>query len=184
MDYVTADPHFGHEQIIELCNRPFKNVTVMDNQLIKNYNEACGPDDDLWILGDASLKTASRRGYWESCIQKIKCRCHLVCGNHESNLKVGFLAGDVGVGFFSMHYPYFPFGEFIFVHDPSLSIFDRNLPFLCGHIHDSWKYCLNALNVGVDVWDYKPISMDYVKQLKETEWEWFTKPETRNNPRW
>jgi calcineurin-like phosphoesterase family protein len=181
---VTADLHFGHERIVELCNRPFKNVTVMDNQLIKTINNICGENDDLYVLGDASLKTAQQRGYWESCLQKIKCRVHLICGNHEAGLKVGFLAGDTGVGFFSIHYPYLMLDNFCCVHDPSLALVDRNIPFLCGHIHDAWKFSLNALNVGVDVWNFKPLPLAAIRRIYKTEWKWFTQPETRTEKRW
>lgn len=173
MNYATADLHFGHDHIIELVNRPFRNSTIMDKVLIQNINDTVGDDDDLYILGDVSLKTAQYRGYWENCINKIRCRCHLICGNHEAGLRVNFLAGDVGVGFFSVHYPYLMVDGFVCVHDPALSIVYRGLPFLCGHIHDTWVQMKNALNVGVDVWDYKPISFDFIKNFMKTEWEWF-----------
>jgi calcineurin-like phosphoesterase family protein len=39
---------------------------------------------------------------------------------------------------------------------------------LCGHVHDKWKYRVHkmgqrkvpVINVGTDVWGYKPISLD------------------------
>ena len=33
---------------------------------------------------------------------------------------------------------------------------------LCGHVHDRWKTQDGVINVGVDVWDFKPVS---IKQI-------------------
>lgn len=34
MIYYTADPHFGHRNILAHCNRPFSSVEEMDKALI------------------------------------------------------------------------------------------------------------------------------------------------------
>lgn len=39
----TADPRFGHENVIEFCNRPFKSVQEMDDTLLKNMYLALVP---------------------------------------------------------------------------------------------------------------------------------------------
>lgn len=36
---------------------------------------------------------------------------------------------------------------------------------LCGHVHNSWKIKNTMINVGVDVWDYKPVSLEEILQL-------------------
>ncbi len=40
---------------------------------------------------------------------------------------------------------------------------------LCGHVHEKWKtkYVNGHLmvNVGVDVWDYYPVSIDQIKEV-------------------
>jgi hypothetical protein len=30
---------------------------------------------------------------------------------------------------------------------------------LVGHIHGGWKYCLNSLNIGVDVHHFRPVNL-------------------------
>ena len=52
MIYFIADPHFGHNNIIKHCNRPFDNVHIMDQIIFDNINEVVGTDDTLYILGD------------------------------------------------------------------------------------------------------------------------------------
>jgi calcineurin-like phosphoesterase family protein len=33
--YYTTDQHFGHSNIIRLCNRPFKDIAEMDEDFSK-----------------------------------------------------------------------------------------------------------------------------------------------------
>jgi calcineurin-like phosphoesterase family protein len=36
---------------------------------------------------------------------------------------------------------------------------------LCGHVHDKWKIKGKMINVGVDVWNFYPISLDEIKTI-------------------
>lgn len=52
MVYFTADTHFGHENIIKFCDRPFASVEEMDETLIANWNGRVRANDTVFILGD------------------------------------------------------------------------------------------------------------------------------------
>lgn len=54
--FVTADHHLGHDNIIEFCNRPFADVTQMDQTLIGNWNEVVRPQDWVIHLSDFTLE--------------------------------------------------------------------------------------------------------------------------------
>lgn len=36
--FVVADNHFGHENIIRFCNRPFKTLDEMNYEMVKRWN--------------------------------------------------------------------------------------------------------------------------------------------------
>lgn len=47
---------------------------------------------------------------------------------------------------------------------------DDGKPLLCGHVHNSWKTKVTSkgslmINVGVDVWGYRPVSLDQIKTM-------------------
>lgn len=52
MVLFTADTHFGYENIIKMCNRPFSSVEEMDETLINNWNAKVKGNDTVYILGD------------------------------------------------------------------------------------------------------------------------------------
>ena len=62
-------------------------------------------------------------------------------------------------------------------HDNSKPIDDGKLN-ICGHVHQNWLKRGNNVNAGVDVWDFKPISIDSIISL------WITHLRTDlDNPR-
>ena len=52
MVYFIADPHFGHENAIKLCSRPFETVEEMNETIIKNWNGRVHGNDTVYIVGD------------------------------------------------------------------------------------------------------------------------------------
>ena len=161
-EWVTADLHLGNHNVIEYCNRPYNHSRHMDADLIRNINETVDENDDLYMLGDFSLLSKSHRGQYEMWLNKIKCkRKHLIIGNHDMFEPRYYNE----IGFFSIHYPYLELHEFVLVHDPSLSIVDKSRIFLCGHVHDLFKFQKNCINVGVDCWDYKPVNIEEIRKI-------------------
>ena len=60
--FVTSDLHFYHNNIIKLCNRPYKDLEEMHIALINNWNSVVTNEDDVYILGDfLSLETLKIR---------------------------------------------------------------------------------------------------------------------------
>ena len=80
MKYFIADPHFGHVNILQLSNRPFKTIQEHDDTLIKNWNNVVKPADEIYILGDLTMSKDGK--YANSLLSKLNGRKYLINGNH------------------------------------------------------------------------------------------------------
>ena len=80
MIYFTADLHFGHQNIIRAAHRPFETAEEMDAALIKNWNDRVAADDEVYILGDLSLRGPQ---YTMQILRQLKGVKYLVRGNHD-----------------------------------------------------------------------------------------------------
>jgi len=160
--FFTSDTHFGHKKIIEYCNRPFADVHEMNEELIKRWNEKVGPDDIVYHLGDFAFMPKSRI---VEIIERLNGKIVLIMGNHDAKgirklfhgwHKELLLSLEVNgmTELFLSHYP--------IDHECGLV--------LCGHVHNAWKvgsFSGNpVINVGVDVWDYYPVSIEEIRDLK------------------
>lgn len=78
----VADTHFGHSGIIDMCQRPFKSVNHMDNELVTRWNACVKPTDIVYHLGDFAfgLGDADRVKRIFSLLNGKK---FLVLGNHD-----------------------------------------------------------------------------------------------------
>lgn len=83
--WFTADTHFGHDNIIKHCDRPFRSASHMDAVLMENLRAKVGPNDILWIVGDFAYGEKAKGLIW---LQKLFAKLpgaekHLVVGNHD-----------------------------------------------------------------------------------------------------
>jgi len=53
--WFTADPHFGHVNIIRYCDRPFADVAAMNDALVERWNAVVDDGDEVWVLGDVAM---------------------------------------------------------------------------------------------------------------------------------
>jgi calcineurin-like phosphoesterase family protein len=58
--WFTADFHFGHNNIIRYCNRPFRNGEEMDQTILEPLNASVKPNDTLYFLGDFCIGSKAR----------------------------------------------------------------------------------------------------------------------------
>jgi len=161
--WFTADLHFGHVGIMYSTNRPWRNVNKMNRCLIQNWNSVVDKDDTVYILGDFTWEKQNANQL-SDYIRKLNGHKILILGNHDH-----FKAFDYEeCGFEHVHTYYFLEEQRIhLVHDPAKSIVLPNDKWLCGHVHTLFRRLNNVINVGVDVWDFKPVSLEAVLELFE-----------------
>lgn len=78
--FFTSDTHFYHTNIIEFCNRPFKNMEDMNETLTANWNKADGPNDIVFHLGDFCLGDF---GKWNRILDGLNGKIHLILGSRD-----------------------------------------------------------------------------------------------------
>lgn len=115
--FFTSDLHFFHEAIIRFCNRPFKDVSEMNETIIRNWNSKVGKDDTVFILGDFCFGGS---GAWSYLLDNLNGHKHLIIGNHDmKNLRQGFIHKFDSVSF----------QQSIYVGDQFIYL--NHFPFLC-----------------------------------------------------
>ena len=80
MRYFTSDTHYGHENIIRFCGRPYSDVHEMNADLVRRAVGAVGATDELWHLGDVGL---GRLDDSLPHLAEIAGEVTLVAGNHD-----------------------------------------------------------------------------------------------------
>jgi len=58
--WFTADFHFGHNNIIRYCNRPFRSADEMDQTILERLNASVEANDTLYFLGDFCIGSKAR----------------------------------------------------------------------------------------------------------------------------
>lgn len=168
MRWFTSDTHFGHKSVIDYCARPFTSVSEMDAELIRRWNAIVGINDTVFHLGDFSFCGALRTA---EILSQLNGQKILIRGNHdhwknEKYKRLGFFEVydlQVTPEFLMSHFPYV--GEEIDDRTFSGQLEDKGDWLLHGHVHCAWKTKKKMINVGVDQWDYAPVSEDQIREL-------------------
>jgi calcineurin-like phosphoesterase family protein len=159
--WFTSDTHFGHANIIKYTGRPFRDVKHMDETLVRNWNARVKPEDIVIFLGDFCFRNTVGGKSGEGTTNKaefyrkqLNGNIVFIRGNHDNNnslnTKIDSLIVKTGGK------------EIHCVHNPIDARGDYDLN-LVGHVHEHWKIKnvddLILVNVGVDVWNFFPVSI-------------------------
>jgi len=165
--YFTADTHFGHGNIINYCGRPFPTLAEHNETMIANWNHRVRPEDYVYHLGDFGWGSPD---YLAKVAGRLTGKICFIKGNHDkaSVIKEGGLLAR----------------RFVFVKDvhfltvqhkgKKYEIFlshyaHRTWPksnhgsiHLFGHSHGNMPSHGRSFDVGVDCWNFTPVSMDQI----------------------
>lgn len=176
MVYFIADMHFGHENIIKLCSRPFSSVGEMDKELVDNWNARVAEADTVYIVGDVVWETCDPADY----LPRLNGKKILICGNHDKKWLKRY-GGEYfeeicdykqirldGKDITLCHYPMVEW-------DGSHKEGSKKLGWhIYGHIHNNYLpeyYYLflapHALNAGADITNFTPATLGELIKFNE-----------------
>lgn len=159
--YFVADTHFDHANIIRYCRRPFANKRAMNRALVSNWNNTVRPQDTVYFLGDWAFGRGSKPAkYWMG-----RLKGHIVCirGSHDGRQR--------GIKFYKFRKLHYGGYKFLLIHNPDEKLGNWDGWVIHGHKHNnSRKYPfingkLKTINVGVELTNYRPISLDFLLSL-------------------
>jgi calcineurin-like phosphoesterase family protein len=154
--YFSSDHHFDDAHARTFYRRPFATVTEMNQTMIERWNATVEPDDDVWHLGDFAVRQSAEQA--EKLLNVLHGHKHLVIGNND--------AAVVATA-----------REWRSVQPYAEITVDGKLLVLChyafrtwrdmgkgainlhGHSHGRLKPLPRQYDVGVDVWDFRPVSL-------------------------
>ena len=170
---MTSDLHFGHTNVIKYTNRPFADVDEMTEKLIENWNRKIQAKDEVYILGDFTMRGAA---YAADILSQLRGRKYLIRGNHDyfvddSKFRDYTWMFEWIKDYHLLKYQnhriilcHYPFLEWNYCHHASIH--------LHGHQHNKPEYNLAnreagifRYDVGVDANNYAPVALDDILEF-------------------
>lgn len=147
----------------------------MNLTLVKNHNRKVEEGDLVYHIGDFCFKGVGNARHWE---QQLNGTIVHIRGNHDKNNGIKtYITHAImewgGMIFYVTHEPPEE-NQMETLESHIISMCDF---IICGHVHDLWKHKLIevwnsgcrvekiAINVGVDVWGFEPISIHSILKL-------------------
>ncbi len=192
--FFTSDTHFSHRNVMRYCGRPFKTVEECDEAMIARWNAVVGPSDTIYHLGDVSMhiKPIERilprlNGHKILIIGNHDLVFPYFTKSRGQKFTNEMMERYKNAGFVRV-YPsglehYLWDGNRTHIvrlsHFPTKNAYDKGhnnkhdaskpedtgILNICGHVHQAWLKRGNNVNVGVDVWDFRPVPLGAVVQL-------------------
>ncbi|KQP85449.1 metallophosphoesterase [Methylobacterium sp. Leaf113] len=163
--FFTADGHVGHKGILSprfANRRPFSSIEEHDEAIVAAWNAVVRPDDIVWHLGDFAYKCSLDHA--AGIFARLKGRKYLCRGNHDHGLgdRLEWAGPVVDV-------------QRIFVQDPGMpkrvALWASHYAHVTwphawhgdlhvyGHSHGGIPATRTSLDVGVDCWDWRPVTL-------------------------
>lgn len=158
--FFTSDTHFGHANIVKLCNRPHGSVGEMDAVMAANWNAIVQPDDEVWHLGDFSYKGARAPSDY---LGRLNGKKHLIWGNHDSDQAKEAEGWTSSQAYAEVMVE----GERLILFHYALKTWHwvgRGAIHLYGHSHGRLKGDSQSCDVGVDDWNFRPVRLADIKR--------------------
>lgn len=161
--FFISDTHLGDAPRLRVDKRPFKSIGEMDRAIVERWNETVGTGDEVWHLGDFAYRANPERV--GELLSRLNGRKHLITGNNDgpATLRAPGWAtvaayADIemdGTRLILCHYPFRTWdGMYKGVYN------------VHGHSHGQLAAMTRQVDVGVDVWDFKPIGLRAIRAAR------------------
>jgi calcineurin-like phosphoesterase family protein len=163
--FFTSDHHFGHGGARGLFRRPFASTAEMDEAMAGRWNEVVGAADRVWHLGDFAVRQPVAR--IAELLAALAGEKHLITGNNDGPATTG------APGWASVQ----PYAELevdgtllVLCHYPlrSWNRMGRGALNLHGHSHGRLSPLPRQVDVGVDCWEFRPVTLAGIRARLQT----------------
>lgn len=164
--FIISDTHWGHGNILKLCNRPFADVHQMNKVLLQNWLETVSDEDTIYHLGDVFWS----RQVGNIIMPKLTGKIIFLIGNHDKvliNMMKNFPQHTYVGSFRGKHIVeegqmriLSPVVAFLSHRPQSSEIWSKHGRYhFHGHTHDKLPSEGKRFNVSVEQINYKPIEI-------------------------
>ena len=168
--WFASDHHFGHNNILDYCGRPYDTIEDHDEDLIKRHNELVGPNEVVYFLGDVTFKKTPDKLY--HIFPRLNGRITLIRGNHDYWAKDRKGNKDKALELFPNLEEIVDYKEvridktrLVLMHYP-IETWNHRSIHLHGHTHNFNKVSApGRIHVGVDAHNYYPVHIDEIFKL-------------------
>ena len=161
--WLISDTHFGHQNIVQFCQRPANHEVIMLSEWIRSVPE----QHQILHLGDVFMGRQGNPRRWADVVSRLPGEKFLIKGNHDQNNnylydRAGFQVIDE-----------FVHNGYAFTHRPATDLvggedWDINVH---GHIHNN-GYGMDATlgyksyaNLSVEVTGFRPVQFGQIERF-------------------
>lgn len=175
-----------------MCNRPFSGLMEMHEYMIQEWNKRVKPNEKVYVLGDFAF---SGWTLTKKILDRLQGHKILITGNHDvaahKSLASGFQEVHENIYIeignkrkvFLSHFPFHPMTSYSNIEGAVTVAYpwekvdkrymhkrivdDGEMWLLHGHVHNAWRQNGRQINVGVDQWEFKPVSHEKILKMMD-----------------
>ena len=163
MIFFEADEHYFHQNILVYQKRPFSSIGEMHEELIKRHNEVVSSNDKVYHIGDFALCNTERAN---SIVQRLNGVHFFIRGSHDNWLKDAPYMMEINYKEQHIVLCHYAMLRWPKSHYKSFCIVGHSHGKLTSILPDSIEAGLQ-IDVGVDVWNYYPVSFEQVRKVMD-----------------
>jgi len=163
MEFFTADEHYFHKNMIEYANRPYANVSDMNEALITNHNKIVKSNDITYHIGDFAFGSMDNI---KKLIGQLNGKHIFIYGSHDKSIARMGRRGEIDYRGSRIEIEIK--NRFIVMDHYCLRVWAKSHYgswHLFGHSHGKLEPIGKSWDVGVDNNNFYPVSFDRICEI-------------------